>query len=314
MKNIKFYIGACICFCASVMYGADNASYKEGEIIELWSRDTIPNNISAKPETFTGEINKRWRYNVSNPRLEFFKAKSDKKAGIVIVCPGGGYSGLSADNEGYSIAKWVVEHGMNAAILWYRVPDNMNGALQDIQRAIRMIRSKADNLNIDADKICVIGFSAGANLCARASTRFNVNAYKPVDAIDKLSARPSHTCLIYPAYCDEPNYRSCKLVGDGKNQEYDDYNSTYKLADNLLVSKDTPPAFIVQTLADKKYVNSSIAYYLALKKVGVDANLFVCDKGKHGYGLGYWNQQDLVSMWPQIFDKWLTIHKFKGDK
>ncbi|MBO5254274.1 MAG: alpha/beta hydrolase [Opitutales bacterium] len=313
MKNIKLFIVACVCLCSSLLFGAEQEIAKGGEIIELWSKDTIPDNISAKPETLTGKVNRRWRRNVSNPRLEFFKSNTGKKAGIVIVCPGGGYNGLSADNEGYSIAQWVVDHGVNAAILWYRVPDNMNGALQDIQRAIRVVRANADKLNVDSDKICVIGFSAGANLCARASTRFNVMSYKPVDEIDKLSARPSHTCLIYPAYCDEPNYRSCKLVGDGKNQEYDDYNSTYKLADNLLVSKDTPPAFIVQTLADKKYVNSSIAYYLALKKVGVDANLFVCDKGPHGYGLGYRNPQDLVSMWPKIFDKWLTIHNFKGE-
>lgn len=312
MKKIKSIISYLIFGAVCSTFAQDKIS--SGEIYPLWKDVQIPGNVCSAKEQISRKYPYRWMLNVSTPRLELFRASSKEPAGLVIVCPGGGYNGLSIDNEGLSIAQWLVSKGINAAILYYRVPENMLGALQDIQRAIKMARANAKQWNINADKICVIGFSAGANLCARASTNFKKASYKPVDEIDKLSAKPSHTCLIYPAYCSDKAFVQYKIARTGRKFEDLDYNTEYELAKNLNVSSDTPPAFIVQTLEDKNYVNSSLAYYLALKKAGVDANLFLCDKGVHGYGLGKRIPDNLVAMWPEIFEKWLTINKFKGDK
>ncbi len=312
MKIIKYTVALLALACSASLFAQEENQWKHtGEVYPLWQGVEMPANACVGKETVSRKPGSRWMVNVSKPRLELFKAKTDKKAGLVIVCPGGGYSGLSIENEGSSIAEWAVSKGINAAVLYYRVPENMHGALQDIQRAIRLVRANADKWNIDSDKICVLGFSAGANLCARASTWFDKRTYKPIDGIDKLSAKPSHTCLIYPAYCDEPTFVYRKISGK-KGDEVLDYNSEYELAKNLYVNKDTPPAFIVQTLQDTNYINASIAYYLALKKVGVNANLFICDKGKHGYGLGKSLPDALVSMWPEIYEKWLDINGFKG--
>lgn len=285
-----------------------------GEVFDLWPAGNIPGNITTKPESASGKEPARRLTNVSRPRLELFRSASKEPTGLVIICPGGGYQILSADNEGFSIANFVVERGISAAILWYRVPNNMKGALMDIQRAIRLARANAKQWNIDPEKICVMGFSAGANLCARASTRYKSREYEPVDAADKLSAKPSHTCLIYPAYCDAPTLRKLKISPSAKDEPAPDYNAEYKLAENLSVDADTPPAFIVQTLADKKYVNASLAYFLALKKAGAKANLFLCDDGAHGYGLCARRPDLLVAMWPALFEKWLASNGFKASK
>lgn len=286
--------------------------FEGGKCIDIWKGVEMPGNACIKQEVCKGEPGRRWIWNVSKPRLEFFKPKTGKKTGLVIVCPGGAYGGLSADNEGGSVAKWLVEHGVAAAILWYRVPENMQGALYDILRAVRVARASADELGIDPNKICLMGFSAGANLCARASARYAARSYKGLDDIDKISARPDSACLIYPAYCDDPTFRALKIGAEPFDTDNPGYAQRYALAQNLSVNKNTPPAFIVQTLEDTAYVNASIAYFLALKDAGVDANLLLCSDGKHGYGLGLRNQGDLVSAWPQLFDKWLSINKYKG--
>ena len=185
-----------------------------------------------------------------------------------------------------------------------------NGALMDIQRAIKLVRSNAEKWNIDPNKIAIMGFSAGANLCARASTQFDTQTYTPVDAADSMSSRPDFTGLIYPAYCDKPGNDK-----RWKNKDLlpadTDYGTLYALAENLNITKNTPPAIIIQT-QDDYYANAAIAYYLALKKNGVPANLFMFDKGGHGYGLH--NKTDFVSEWKDLFEKWLELNRFDGEK
>ena len=295
-------------FCIVSTLNATELAKGETEI--LWKNGVIGNVCTEKEVSENG-----WVSNVSNPRLEFFKANTDKRTGLIIVCPGGGYQELAGSYEGVDVAKWANAHGMHAAVLWYRVPQNHIGALQDIQRAIRLARANADKWNINPDKICVMGFSAGANLCARASTRYHKPAYRPVDDIDKLSCKPNFTCLIYPAYCDDVCFKTCILKNEGMQKKSSnlDYNTEYKLTENLLIDKNTPPALIVQTVADP-YQNSAMAYFLAMKKAGAKADLFMCHDGQHGYGLGEKNQHELVSIWPEIFNKWLTLNGFKGDK
>ncbi len=301
--NTKFLKKSAAVFFAAVFACAafaDKAEIKK-ETINIWPKGQMAgmdaDKVSAKKTTET-------------PRLSLYLPKTDKKTGFMIICPGGGYGGLASRHEGTEIAEWLADEEIPCAILHYRVPNMPNGALMDIQRAIKLVRSNAEKWNIDPNKIAIMGFSAGANLCARASTQFDTQTYTPVDAADSISSRPDFTGLIYPAYCDKPGNDK-----RWKNKDLlpadTDYGTLYALAENLNITKNTPPAIIIQT-QDDYYANAAIAYYLALKKNGVPANLFMFDKGGHGYGLR--NKTDFVSEWKDLFEKWLELNRFDGEK
>ena len=128
----------------------------------------MPGKSAAEPESSKIEdtwIGKKDKVliirNVSKPALEFFKAKSDKPTGLVVVCPGGGYGVIAYGHEGTEIAEWLNSQGVSALVLKYRVPNNPMGALMDAQRAIRTARANAKEWNVDPNKIAVMGFSAG---------------------------------------------------------------------------------------------------------------------------------------------------------
>ena len=301
--NTKFLKKSAAVFFAAVFACAafaDKAEIKK-ETINIWPKGQMAgmdaDKVSAKKTTET-------------PRLSLYLPKTDKKTGFMIICPGGGYGGLASGHEGTEIAEWLADEEIPCAILHYRVPNMPNGALMDIQRAIKLVRSNAEKWNINPNKIAIMGFSAGANLCARASTQFDTQTYTPVDAADSMSSRPDFTGLIYPAYCDKPGNDK-----RWKNKDLlpadTDYGTLYALAENLNITKNTPPAIIIQT-QDDYYANAAIAYYLALKKNGVPANLFMFDKGGHGYGLR--NKTDFVSEWKDLFEKWLELNRFDGEK
>ena len=290
-KNTTILLAMALCFQAAF---ADTKP-----IYKIWNGRDMPGNVSMLPES-QREDGKEFRPNVvRTPYLEFFKAESEGPTGLVIVCPGGGYSMMAYQHEGIEIAEALVKNGISAAVLAYRVPENRDGALMDAQRAIRYVRAHAKDFNINPDKVAIMGFSAGANLSARASTQFDAVAYKAADAIDKFSAKPNLTGLIYPAYCDNQNFEK-RWYGIRSDEQA--YDKKYALAPDLKISKDTPPAFLVETQPDP-YVDASIAYYLALKKAGIPACLHLFDKGKHGYGLR--NKTDLVSQWFDLYVKWL---------
>src|SRR5579884_2023369 len=145
--------------------------------------------------------------NVSKPTLSVFRPDKDKDTGAcVIVCPGGGYNMLAWDHEGEEVAAWLNSIGVTGIVLKYRVPRRPDqpkdkpplGALQDAQRALSMVRSKAKEWQMDPHRIGILGFSAGGHLAAWASTNFDKRAYEPIDAIDKVDCRPDFAVLIYP--------------------------------------------------------------------------------------------------------------------
>jgi acetyl esterase/lipase len=149
--------------------------------------------------------------------------KQKTNAGI-IVCPGGGYKYLAVNIEGEEVAAWLNQLGITAFVLQYRVPLKQQGALQDIQRAMRLIPSNAAKWNLDNTKIGVMGFSAGGNLSARAATSYDPVTYRPIDAADSLSCRPDFAILIYPGSFSR--------------------GLEYKLFPELIVDKNTPPMFL----------------------------------------------------------------------
>lgn len=264
--------------CAAVSLAAENKNYPASETIKIWSGVKMPGK-TTEPLDYTGKKHIPSRICVKDAVLSLYPAKGANGGGLVIICPGGGYFNLwTVWGEGVKIAKLLNGRGISAAVLEYRVPNNFDGALMDAQRAIRLARANAKKWNISPDKIAMMGFSAGASLSARASTNFKTDSYPAADAVDKLSARPDYTVLIYPAYCSQPEKdRRMKKI----KSEDQDYSKKYAIADWNVVDKDTPPAFITQSQFDP-YVDASIAYYLALKKFGVPAELHMLSKGKHG--------------------------------
>ena len=222
---------------------------------------------------------------VTNPAIELFLPDpSIKNGSAIIVCPGGGYKILAYDKEGTEIAAWLNKLGFTAFVLQYRIPDKKDGALQDIQRAIRLVRSISQKRNLDPEKIGVIGFSAGGSLSARASTLFNKKTYSMVDKADSLSCRPDFTMLIYPAYLDQ--------------------GSDFSLTPELQISKEVPPMFIFQT-ADDTYGNSSLVMAGALRSAKIPVELHMLSKGGHGYGLRPGNVA--AETWPLLAEKWLRV-------
>ncbi len=275
----------------SLLFLLTFSSYSQkGDIIYLWP-GKVPGEQKSKlpPVSDTTNKDKIIRFSeVTNPAIEVFMpdpAKQNHSA--VIVCPGGGYYILAYDLEGTEIAAWLNKMGYAAFVLQYRIPNKKEGALQDIQRALRVVRENSQKWNIDPDKIGVMGFSAGGSLSARASTLFNKKSYSPVDKSDSLSCRPSFTMLIYPAYLDQgPNLT---------------------LTPELVLSKEDPPFFIFQT-ADDPYGNSALVMAAALRNAKLPFELHIMPTGGHGYGL---RPGKIASeTWPVLAEKWLdTILK-----
>lgn len=252
-----------------------SAVAQQPHLIELWP-GKVPGSVKEKAAPAKNVNDGILRFTeVTNPTLEIIEPTGTPKNVGVIVCPGGGYSILAYDLEGTEIAQWLAGQGITAFVLSYRVPQQREGALQDAQRAIRMVRAK-----YNLDKVGIIGFSAGGSLSARAATRFNEELYTKVDTIDEKSARPDFAMLIYPAYLDEGVNRS--------------------LTPELNISTETPPVFLFAT-ADDTFCNSSLVMTQALRDRKVPVELHVMPAGGHGYGL----RAGAGLQWPPLAKEWL---------
>jgi acetyl esterase/lipase len=269
---------------------APKSNSAKPEIIALWP-GTAPGDkgdIGEEKDTSQGTGIIRLA-NVSKPTITLFRPAGEKNTGAaVIVCPGGGYNILAYDLEGTEVCDWLNSIGVTGVLLKYRVPgrggQRHTAPLQDAQRAIGMVRSRAADWGIDPKRIGILGFSAGGHLAATASNTFDSRTYSPVDDADKTSCRPDFTILIYPAYLTEKD-------------------DTTKLAPEIKVTKQTPPAFITMTADDPVHVENAYAYGLALKRAGVSAELHIYPKGGHGYGLR--PSENAVSHWPDRAAEWM---------
>jgi acetyl esterase/lipase len=236
----------------------------------LWDGD-MPGTACSEPEevdkaTESGVIRIT---NVSEPTLTLHLLEEHTEpAPLIIVCPGGGYNILAFDKEGTEIAEWLNSIGVSAAVLKYRVPKNRSGALEDARRAIRLVREKAGEWGIDPERIGMLGFSAGGHLTAACSSSPD---------------RPDFSILVYPAYLYKPG--------------------TADLVDEIAVDAGTPPAFVVQTLDDKKFYRSTLAYAAALDAQGIPCEVHLFARGGHGYGLRETGHP--VSRWPKLCGQWM---------
>lgn len=227
--------------------------------------------------------------NVHTPTLEVRRPPTDRDTGAsVLVCPGGGYYILAMDLEGTEVCDWLNSIGVTGVVLKYRVPrqggpDRHPPALQDVQRAMGLLRANAKDWGLDPNRIGVMGFSAGGHLAAAASTLHGQRTYARVDAADDQPCRPDFTLLVYPAYLAEKG--GSTLVAD------------------VPVNATTPPAFVVMAQDDGVRVENAMAYASALMAAKVPCELHVYPRGGHGYGL---RRTELpVTRWPERAEDWM---------
>ncbi|MES2330574.1 MAG: alpha/beta hydrolase [Bacteroidota bacterium] len=234
--------------------------------------------------------------NVSDPTITVYTPAKANSGAAMIVCPGGGYSILAMDLEGTEVCEWLNSIGVTAILLKYRVPvkkdlPRYQPPLQDAQRAMGWVRYNAKKFGIDTAKIGIMGFSAGGHLSATLSTNYSKRTYDVFDEADKTNCRPDFVALVYPAYL------TIKDKGD-------------EIAAELPVNSNTPPTLLIQTEDDPVRVESSVYYYLALKKEKVAAEMHLYAKGGHGYGMRA--KGTGIETWPERMKEWLqTNHIIK---
>ena len=215
----------------------------------------------------------------------YLPAKEKSNGAAVIIIPGGGHRELWMDHEGYSVAKWFSDHGVAAFVLKYRLARETGSTytiegteLADVQRAIRMVRSRAQEWGLDPERIGVMGFSAGGELALLAGTRYDPGTGGATDPIERESSKPAFQALLYPA-----------------------------IPSGLKFSKETPPAFLVCGEDDRPDIAQGLPeLYLALERAGVAAELHVYAKTGHGFGMRESNRNP-VSKWPQILLEWMEV-------
>lgn len=253
--------------------------------------------------------------NPTEPTIDIYLPPADKAVGTaVLVLPGGGYTNLSMVNEGSSEAKFLVEHNIAAFVLRYRHAPRYRYPIPivDGQRAMRVVRSNAAAWGINPDRIGIMGFSAGGHLAASVSTMFDngprLEAPYTPDAIDAISAKPNFSILMYPVidFMDD----AVTHKGSRTSLTQDNVALYEKLSPQKLITRDTPPAFIVHGTNDRVVpVANSILYYQALVKAGVPAEMHILENGPHGFGMGANSNDDTIKAWPEQALRWMGRHK-----
>lgn len=261
--------------------------------VDLWE-EQIPGN-NELPAVESLERNGTWYLNVSHPTLTIYSPEKEKNTGMaVIICPGGGYTGLSFQNEGTQVAEWFREQGITAVILKYRMPNGHKDIpLSDAWQAIRYIRKNAGQLNVHPSKVGIIGYSAGGHLAATASNHFS---------FEGIHTRPDFSILVYPVITMEVlTHGGSRKNLLGENPSVEDI---HRFSNEKQVSVNTPPTLLLLSDDDRVVLpQNSIDYYSALKRNKIPAAMYIFPEGGHGWGMNkaFKYHNDMLS----LIKRWL---------
>jgi len=273
-------------------------AFAEPTIVDIWPGKPPGETKELPPEVDTwkdtdrpvGDRKIQKITNVSKPTLAIYRPAKDVDTGAaVIVAPGGGYRILAYDHEGTEAAEFLAKHGVTGIVLKYRVPyrdESKRGlpALQDCQRAVRVVRAKASEWGVDPKRIGILGFSAGGGAAGTLAMLHAGQHYLPVDKIDETSSRPDFAILLYPG---------------GLTQK-----DNLKLNEFVKPTKETPPMFLVHAFDDSVDARNSILLAAEMKAVGVPCELHVYATGGHGYGMRKTGHP--INEWPTRCVEWMT--------
>ena len=289
MNSRIIAVAATFCFCSIFVSVA--VALEPSEVFQVWPGKPPGQNRERGPEKLV-EGRPRPFYqitDVSQPTVSVYLPPKGRRTGAaVLVCPGGGLQRLAIEHEGIEVAEWLTSQNITAFVLKYRVPERATVALQDAQRALSLIRARADQWGVDPDDIGVVGFSAGAELAVWLATHHQDRQYEPIDAIDRFSTRPAYAALIY----------SGGLLQGGALQ------LKPSLATNL--NAQTPPMFVAQAYNDSS--ENSLVMVTALKRARVPAELHVYQDGGHGFGVR--NASIPAGTWKTSWMDWLRSQGF----
>jgi len=268
---------------------AKSAATQEHQIFPLWD--------NGAPGALGND-------DADNPTLTYFPSNHGTPT-AVIVAPGGGYRGLAMDYEGRQIASWFNAAGVTAFVLKYRLGPRYHHPIElgDAQRALRLVRTRAAEFGVKPDRIGMIGFSAGGHLTSTAETHFDSGDPSAADPIDRASSRPDFAILCYAVVSFTAPYThhgsAQALLGDSPDPKL-----LEDLSSESRVTPQTPPTFLFSTSGDTAVPSeNSVAFYLALHKAQVPAELHIFQKGPHGVGLALGDPA--LGEWPTLLIHWL---------
>ncbi len=286
-----------------------SAAAAEPMIVEIWpgkvpdeSGQIGPERGRMSPQLVRKEVEvtepTRMITDVTKPAISIYWPSKEKETGTaILICPGGGYWNLYWELEGEEVAIWLNSIGVTGIILKYRVPrrpDETKGEparrpLQDAQRAVSLVRSRATEWAINPSRIGIVGFSAGGHLAIATATSFDKRTYEPIDEVDKSSCRPDFAIPVYSGY----------LKAKDKDE----------LATGLRIPTNTPPVFLVHGGDDiVSPPENSVLMYLALKRAGVPAELHIYANTTHDFGVR--TNARPHSRWTESCANWLHDQGF----
>ena len=284
-------------FFIILLSGINNFAHAQQEVL-LWP-EGAPGAMGDTPE--------------DKPSLYIYQPPADSATGAaILICPGGGYSHLAMEKEGFAVARWFNSMGMTAFVLKYRL--GMRGGedhgyrhpieINDAKRAMRLIRHDAKKYGIDENRIGVIGFSAGGHLASTLGTHYDNGMPNAKNAIDRTNTRPNFMILMYPviSMSSKSTHRGSRfyLLGPNPSKVLTD-----SLSNETQIDSMTPPTFLVHATDDQVVpVENSIDFYLALHENNVPAEMHIFEYGGHGFGLA--PQDPTLNSWTDLCHDWLA--------
>jgi acetyl esterase/lipase len=304
MKNLLFTTFLCLMNVAIFAQGDSLLLYPDG--VPGAIPQALPEKITVNPSDGVTVLT-----NVQNPMLYVYLPKKPNGTSV-LICPGGGYFVLAMQHEGHDLAKWFNARGITAFVLKNRLPDEKLMTekhirpLQDAQQALRIIRKNTAKWKIDANKLGIMGFSAGGHLAGTAGTRFQKQVGEITD--NAVSVRPDFMLLIYPVI----SFRVGEATLKGIREKLLGASASEAMIDDYClekqVSTETPPTFMIFTGDDFLTPEQGIVFYQALQKHKVPSEFHLYEKGGHGYGITKKNR-GRVEGWDKEMEGWLRERK-----